>query len=247
LRFKTFSKNEPVDIYVTNLNAVATNLTNARVPNQPLPAGLAATGSSLGGGRLSINLKMNPLASGPTFQVDATLTNVDLVALNSFLRSYGKFDVAGGEFSVYTTAASENGNYKGVIKVLFKHLDVFEWDKERKKNILKIFWEAIIGAVATAFKNHPHDQLAANIPISGQFTNSHVAVLYAVGSMLHNAFIRALVPKITRSETLEDVEKKGNPALSEPGSANNPAVTGTNKINDQAVSPKAGQAAESSR
>lgn len=164
VRFKTFAKSEPVDIYVTNLNAVATNLTNARVPNQPLPAGLKATGSSLGGGELTIDLKMNPLASGPTFQVDATLTNVDLVALNSFLRSYGKFDVAGGEFSVYTTAASDNGTYKGVIKVLFKHLDVFEWDKERKKNILQIFWEGIIGAVATTFKNHPHDQLAANIP-----------------------------------------------------------------------------------
>ena len=248
VRFKTFAKSEPVDIYVTNLNAVATNLTNARVPNQPLPAGLKATGSSLGGGELTIDLKMNPLASGPTFQVDATLTNVDLVALNSFLRSYGKFDVAGGEFSVYTTAASDNGTYKGVIKVLFKHLDVFEWDKERKKNILQIFWEGIIGAVATTFKNHPHDQLAANIPISGQLTNSHVAVLYAVGSTLHNAFIRALVPSINHSEKLEDVEKKGNPALSEPGSTNNPnpAVTSTNQPNDseKALSPKAEQAAK---
>jgi uncharacterized protein involved in outer membrane biogenesis len=231
VRFKSFNKSEPVDLFVTNLNAVATNLNNSRDLKNPLPAGLQATGETLGGGQLSINLMMNPLASAPTFQVDATLTNLDLPALNSFLRSYGKFDVAGGNFSAFTTVASDQGNYKGVIKVLFRHLDVFEWEKERKKNILQMFWEAVVGTVAVAFKNHPHDQLAANIPVSGSFANSHVAVLYAVGSTLHNAFIRALVPRITRSETIQDVKTKG-PAVppEHPTSTNSFVAPATNQF-----------------
>lgn len=207
VRFQTFSKNEPVDIYVTNLYAVATNLSNTRDLGRPLPAALQAAGRSLGGGELNIDLKMDPLAPAPTFELTASLTNVDLVALNSFLRSYGKLDVAGGIFSVYSTAASDQGNYKGTVRVLFQHLDVFEWEKERKKNVLELFWEAVVGTLAATVKNHPHDQLAANIPVSGSFTNSHIGVFYAAGSLLHNAFIRALLPRIDRPEKLQDVKE----------------------------------------
>lgn len=208
VRFKNFNKSMPVDLYVTNLSAIATNLSNSRDVKNPLPAGLQATGVSLGGGNLSINLKMDPLADAPTFELNAALTNVDLPALNNFLRSYGKLDVEAGNLSVYTTTASEQGNYKGTVKVLFRNLNVFEWEKERKKNVLDIFWEAVVGVVSTTLKNQPHDQLAANIPVSGSFTNSHVSVLRAAGSLLHNAFIRALLPKIDRPEKVDDIKVK---------------------------------------
>jgi len=227
VHFKSFNKNEPVDIYVTNLYAVATNLSNARDVKQPLPAGLTAKGKTLGGGEFSASLQMDPLASAPTFELTASLTNVDLVALNDFLRSYGKFDVDRGVLSVYTTTASDQGKYKGVVKVLFRDLKVFAWEKERTKNIVKIFWEGIVGTLAKVLKNQPHDQLAAEIPVSGTFTNSHVGMFYAAGSLLHNAFISALLPNITRKETIEDVQanKSAVPQPQHPRSTNSPATT----------------------
>ena len=77
-----------------------------------------------------------------------------------------------------------------------------------KKNVLKIFWQAIVGTLAAGFKNHPHDQLATQIPISGNYTNSHVGVMPAIGNLLKNAFVRALLPNIESPVKVADVEKK---------------------------------------
>ncbi len=205
IHFRNTFKQQPIDIYMTNLYAVATNLTNARTVNNPLPAGLVADARTIGGGGFRLNLRMNPLEPAPTFEVNAMLTNVDLVALNSFLRDYGKFDVERGRFHLFTSVASVRGNYKGDVKVLFQNLDVFAWEKERHKNILKIFWEAVVGTLAAGFKNHPHDQLATDVPVAGSFSDTKVDLWAAVGSLLHNAFIHALLPQIDRPVHLDSV------------------------------------------
>jgi hypothetical protein len=207
IHFQDPSAKPPVDIYVSKISATATNLTNARDLKQKLPSGLAANASTLGGGTLNLQLQMNLLETKPAFEMNCGLTNVDLVALNDFLRAYGKFDVAHGNFAFYTSIASADGAYDGYMKVFFNNLDVFEWDKERKKNILEIFWQAIVGGVATVFKNHPKDQLATKIPISGSYTNSSVGIWTAAATLLQNAFIHALVPKLDQHVTVEQVEK----------------------------------------
>jgi len=83
---------------------------------------------------------------------------------------------------MFTSVASVRGTYKGSVKVLSKDLDVFEWEKERKKTVLDIFWEAIVGVLSEGFKNHPHDQLAAQIPVSGSFSDVHADLWSAAGS-----------------------------------------------------------------
>jgi len=208
VHFQNFQKSSPVNIYIANLASVATNLTNTRNLAQKLPAGLKASGRSLGNGRFDLSLRMDPFEAAPTFELDASLTNVDMVQLNDFLRSYGKLDVAGGDFSLFTSVASVQGTYKGYVKVLFRNLDVFEWEKERKKNILDIFWEAIAGVLSEGFRNHPHDQLAAQIPVSGSFTDVHADLWSATGSLLKNAFVRALLPTFEKKVKLKDVDTK---------------------------------------
>ena len=162
---------------------------------------------------------MNPLDSAPTFELNAVLTNVDLTALNNFLRAYGKFDVERGRFQLFTTVASVHGNYKGDVKVLFQNLDVFAWQKDKHKNILQMFWEAVVGTLAVGFKNHPHDQLATDVPISGSFTSAKVDTWAAVGSLLHNAFIRALLPKIDQPVHLQNVDAHAPPPVNEAAGA----------------------------
>jgi hypothetical protein len=209
IHFQNPNSTPPVDIYLSKLSATATNLTNARDLKEKLPSGLRASGSTIGGGLLTLQLQMNLLQSLPTYQLDCGLTNVDLVSLNEFLRAYGKFDVAHGRFAIYTSVASADGNYAGYIKVFFNNLDVFQWDKERKKNILKVFWEAIVAGVSEVFRNHVRDQLATKIPITGTYTNSSVGIWTATGTLLQNAFIRALVPKLDQPVTVDQVEKSG--------------------------------------
>ncbi len=208
VHFRNFYKSQPVDIYLTNFSLVATNLNNTRGKTEKLPAGVKARATTLGKGELTVDVKLAPLADRPTYELNAVLTNVDLVALNDFLRAYAKVDVAKGDFSMFTSVASDDGKYQGFIKVLFKNLEVFAWEKERKKNILEVFWQAIVGTLSAGFKNHPHDQLATQIPISGTETNSHVGVMSATGTLLRNAFVRALLPSIGKPVKVEDVEKK---------------------------------------
>lgn len=155
-------------------------------------------------------MKLNPLAVAPTFEVAAQVTNVNLIALNDFLRAYGKFDVERGTFALFASFAAADGTYDGYTKVFFKDLDVFAWEKERKKNALAVFWHAIVGGVTTVFRNQPSDTLATKIPISGSFTGPNVDIFTTVSTLLRNAFVRALVPKIDESIRVEEVVEKPN-------------------------------------
>jgi hypothetical protein len=201
-----FSK-PPVDIYLSKISAVATNLTNTRGLNQKLPSGLVASGSTIGGGQLNLQLQMNLLKPTPAYELNCGLTNVNLVALNSFLRAYGSFDVARGNFALFTSVAGDGGNYNGYFKVFFGNLEVFQWEKDKKKNIVAVFWQAIVGGVTTVFKNHPKDQLATKVPISGSDTGSKVGIWTATATILENAFIHALVPKLDQHVSVDQVDK----------------------------------------
>jgi hypothetical protein len=209
VHFRNFNSTPPVDMFVENLFAVATNLSNSRSVNEKLPAGLTARGNTLNGGWLDLRLKMNPMADKPTFELNAQLTNTDLTTLNNFFRAYGKFDVERGRLNCFTSVAAVNGEYDGYVKILFTDLNVFSWEKEKKKNILQIFWEAIVGAATAVLKNQPHDQLATKVPISGNFENQkNIGTWTAVSKILQNAFIRALVPKLDQHVKVEDVGKE---------------------------------------
>jgi hypothetical protein len=221
IHFQNEYSKPPVDISLQHFAATATNLTNSREVKGELPAGALARGTTIGGGALDVHVQLDPMAAAPTFQATAQLSNVDLPALNDFLKAYGKFDVASGKFALYTSIASKDGSYDGYAKVFFENLHVFAWEKERGKNALEIFWQAIVGTLATAFKNQPHDYLATRIPISGTYGKEKVDTWAAVCSLLRNAFIKALVPKLDEKLTVDKVassketkeEKKTNPVV----------------------------------
>ncbi|HSY44371.1 MAG TPA: DUF748 domain-containing protein [Candidatus Acidoferrum sp.] len=197
----------PVDIYMSEVFSVATNLSNAREVRQQLPAGIEARGKTLGEGRLYLQCNLNPLAKAPTFQLEASLTNVDLTQLNSFMRAYGKFDVARGQFALFASFAAADEKYDGYVKVFFNDLKVFKWEKERKKDALQIFWQAIVGTLTTLLKNHPHDQLATKVPITGAFQNTDVHLWPTIETLLRNAFIRALVPQPDQKVSVDTARK----------------------------------------
>ena len=195
-----------------------TNLTNVGNTKSELPAGVVAHGEALGGGDLQLNIQLNPLVHLPTYQLDCQLTNVNLAALNNFFEAYGNFDVDRGHFALFASVASKGGNYDGYLKVFFEHLHVFEWKKEKKEDALQVFWDAIVGTVTTALKNQSKDQLATRIPFSGSYDSGNVDILSAVGSLLRNAFIRALVPRLGEKITIHkvDQDRKKKEALPPP-------------------------------
>ncbi|MGH7953871.1 MAG: DUF748 domain-containing protein, partial [Limisphaerales bacterium] len=130
IHFQNPFSNPPVDIYITDVSATATNFTNARHVTAKLPSGVIAKGKALGGGGLDFQIHINPMAKSPTFELNGQLTNVNLTALNNFLRAYGDFDVAKGQFALFASFAAKGGAYDGYCKVFFNNLQVFKWEKE---------------------------------------------------------------------------------------------------------------------
>lgn len=229
IHYKDNYSNPKVDLYFDKLGASATNLSNAKSQKLPLPAGIRANARTIGGGSMEFQLQFNPVAPKPEYQLQASLTNVYLPALNNFFRAYGKFTVAGGQFSMFTSIAATNQAYQGYVKVLFKDLDVFAWNKDRHKSILKIFWQAVVGTVATIFNNQPKDQLAAKIPISGVYTNSTIDLTATIGSLLRNAFVSALLPKFDQKVTIGEVAKNVKQGAI-PNATTNGAPKATNSV-----------------
>lgn len=183
----------PIDLRITNLLAVATNLTNTREIVTKLPAALKARGSTIGGGDIALALKFNPLEAEPTFDLNLALTNVDMTALNPFLKAYAKVDVKRGSFDVITEMYGEDGRFEGYVKPLMKDLDILDVSDDAK-NPLKLAWEAIVAGVVKLFKNHPKDQFATKIPISGTFDKKGVDLWTTIGNVLRNAFVHAFSP-----------------------------------------------------
>jgi hypothetical protein len=189
--YHDFHSTPPVHVYVTNLVVVATNLTNTRQLNNPLPADFQVHGTTIGHGDLQIDLRMNPIAPKPTFDLKAAVTNMDMTALNEFMRAYTKADVRQGILNIYTQIQGANGLFHGYVKPLTEHLKVFNTEN---KTPVQVVWEAIVAFLTQTFKNHPENRFATVIPFSGSFDNPKVGIWQTVINVLHNTFIRAIPP-----------------------------------------------------
>lgn len=198
VHYKEPDAKPPIDLMVTNMMAVATNLTNSREIVTKLPAALKMRGKSIGGGDIAVALHFNPLEPEPTFDLNLALTNVDMTSLNSFLEAYAKMNVKRGTFDLITEMYAEDGRFEGYVKPLMMDLDVLDI-KEDSKNPIKFIWQALMAGVVKIFKNHPKDQLATKIPVKGTFDKKGIDLWTTIGNVLRNAFVHAFSPTFDRT------------------------------------------------
>ncbi|HEX2099512.1 MAG TPA: DUF748 domain-containing protein, partial [Candidatus Synoicihabitans sp.] len=99
-----------VDIALEELQLVATGLRNRpSETGDELPAQIVLGGTSVGGGRVRMNAVAAPLAPQPRFDVDFEIVDVDLPALNDYLRAYGRVDVSRGRLQLYAEMSARDG------------------------------------------------------------------------------------------------------------------------------------------
>ncbi|MGV3771834.1 MAG: DUF748 domain-containing protein [Verrucomicrobiales bacterium] len=192
-------KSEPkVDLFVTNVVAVATNLVNSRKFATTLPADFQIMGDTIGGGVLAMHMKLDPMADKPTFDLNFAMRGVDLTALNEMLEAYGKFNVKRGRMEIYSEMAASGGDFDGYVKPFIEDLNVFEF-KQDNDNPVKMVWQGLVAGAMKLFKNQPQDQVATKIPISGSFDQPEVQIWTTVVNVLKNAFIQAFSPTVDES------------------------------------------------
>ncbi|MBA4138295.1 MAG: hypothetical protein C0518_13365 [Opitutus sp.] len=199
-----------VDVFVKNMHAIVTGLRNRPADEQgaPLPADLLLEGDSVGGGRLLILGRGEPLAAQPHFELRVTLERVNLPDLNELLRAYGNVDVSRGVLDLYFEMAARDGRFEGYMKPFLTDLDFRDLAGD-DKNLAEKIWEKIVSGVVGLFKNKPRDQLGARVPFAGEFGDAQVGLLATLRTMFRHGFIRPLPEQLERSVKAEEIEPPG--------------------------------------
>ena len=193
-----------VDIKMTDVNVLALNLKNSYDSAVLLPATVRAD-ADIYEGTLNFNLKLNPLADQPTFDMNAELKNTNLVLLNDFFQAYANLDVNKGTFGMYAEVAAKQGAFTGYVKPIVQGLDVYG-PEDKKDNIFRKIWEGLAGGASEVLENQPKDQFATKIPFEGRLDDPKANIWVTITNVLQNAFINALQPSIDND--IGSVEKK---------------------------------------
>jgi hypothetical protein len=152
------------------------------------------TGRTPGHGQLLIEGDADPLAPAPTFLARARLEDVRLPELNDLTRSFDNLTFGNGTFSGYAEIVADGRKVGGYLKVLFRELDIASFRDAKSGDGTTSFWKVAINAAEEVLENEDQKQHGARIPVSGSLEDPGVSVWATIGSTLHNAFVRALIP-----------------------------------------------------
>ena len=195
VHFRATHKGPPVDVYVSRVEGSIENLTNIHDDVTPLFGTVSARGTAMDHATLEFEMKLDPLAYRPTFQLAVRLLGLDVTKINDLSRAYAEIDFEHGWFDLVVELNAQHGFVRGYVKPLFRNLEVFDPARD-DGNLLNLFWQALVGAAADLLKNQPRDQVATVIPLQGELGNTRSDVMQTIGNLLHNAFVRAYLPRL---------------------------------------------------
>jgi hypothetical protein len=221
IHFRAFQAKEPVDIYLSQVEATIDNLGNIRDEMKPLVATVQVTALMMDQAKFEYKMTLDPFAYRPTFHMGMRLLGLDVTKINDLAVSYGKFDFERGWFDLVVEADAKEGQVTGYAKPLFRNLKVFTLSEDIKdENVLELFWQALVGGLTSLLKNQPRDQFGTLIPFSGDLSQATSAdILATIGNVLRNAFVRAYLPRLEGGGEMVDGLTFGAPELSDPISA----------------------------
>lgn len=206
IRYKDVTSNPKINIYFKNLDLQADNISNAVDSKDRLPSTAKLSGGFLESGRVNADLKLNALSIPFEADLNASIKKLNLKELNNFTKAYAAFDFEKGTVQVTTELAATTKNYRGYVKTILRDVDVLDVSKERKEgdNVVELLWEGLVGSAMEIFQNQKRDQFAARIPLSGPREGLEINSWATVGSIVKNAFFKALDPKLEDSVTISN-------------------------------------------
>jgi hypothetical protein len=157
-------------------------------------ASAKVTGKFMGSGQTVVGASFRPETKGPDFALAAAIENTQISALNPLLRAYGKLDVVGGFFSVYTEMRVKNRAVQGYVKPLIRDMDVYDKNQDQEKNLFQQLYEALAGGVSTVLENLPRKEVATKADIAGPLDNPQASTWQVVVTLIQNAFFKAILP-----------------------------------------------------
>lgn len=215
LHFQNFDIEPPVDIYLTEVEAVGRNLSNSQALTDSPIGHVEITALAMGESDLSVNAAVDSSRDQPTFDLNLQLLNLPMLNLDNFIKTYAPFDIEAGKLDFVTELAARDGMLEGYLKPIIYNLEVFKWSEdveEDEDNPFKVLWEGLVSVIAEILENQPRDQLATNIPIEGDISNPDTSVFVVVANILRNAFVEAFQANLDNTISLfEDEEEMPAP------------------------------------
>src|SRR5581483_8668083 len=204
IRYRDFSHDPKVNLWVDQVQMVATNLTNSKKLSKNLIADVRIEGRPLSAGDVRAQISLDPYALKPTFAFNLELKEMPLVKVNDFAKAYGHFTFEAGTLKVAMEASAKNGAYKGYIEPVFDKMSIFHPEKEDKP--LTAIWEAILKGVTRIVRNQPKERFGTKVPFSGTFEHPNPEILTTVFNAFRNAFVKAFAGELPAGHKLPQVE-----------------------------------------
>jgi hypothetical protein len=222
IHFRAYQTAKPVDVYISQVEAVIDNLGNIHEETNPLVSTVQATGLIMDQAKFEYKMTLDPFSYRPTFHMALQLLGLDVTKINDLALAYGGFDFKRGWFDLVVETDVQEGQITGYAKPLFRNLKVFSLTEDLEEgNVLQFFWQALVGGITGVFKNHSRDQFGTLIPFSGDATGTTTADIFAtIGNILRNAFVRAYLPR------LEDGQQKVGDLTFQPPDLTDPVSAG---------------------
>jgi hypothetical protein len=199
VHFRTYQKDVPVDVYLSQLQASVENLTNIHDETTPLVTTVEATALAMDQAKFEYQMKLDPFSYKPAFNMTTRLLNLDITKINELTHAYGNFDFERGWFDLVIELDAKEGSLNGYVKPLFRNIRVFDLKHDLEEdNALQAFYEAVVDGAQNLLKNWNRDQFGTLIPFTGNVDSPRTDVLATIGNVLRNAFIRAYLPRLDR-------------------------------------------------
>jgi hypothetical protein len=180
------------------------NLTNVQNLNTEAFAEIEFDSLVMGNAPLTLTGQIDPNDALPSFDLDVSLERAMLVDINPWLREFLKADAHAGVFSLYAELAAANGRFEGYLKPIMENPEFFHTD-EQAGGPFKKAWEAMVSFAAKLFENRAQDQVATQVPLSGEFEDPKAGVLPAMVNLLRNAFVGAFAHSLDGTVSFGDV------------------------------------------
>jgi hypothetical protein len=213
VKYYDFTTKPNVDLQLQDLQMVATNFANVEDPQktegeagEALPAEVHATAVSVGGGKLNMDMRLNPLQQVPDLDMNLRFEGASMPAFNDFFRAYAGVDLEQGTLSVYSEVAVKDGQLEGYIKPVAENVEVVDLEEDNN-NVISLIWQGIVGFVAEILENQKKEQLATQVPLRGDLNNVETSVWTAIWNIFSNGFVQAFSKSTNDTIRFKDMEQ----------------------------------------
>jgi hypothetical protein len=189
IHYRDFHAEPPINVYIQNLNATLTNLSNVRDRRDDRPAALVASGLVLDSGRLEFDGNVDVFAASPEFDIDLKIKSLDVRELNDLLKAYVGIDAEGGRFSLYSEVRGHEKSIDGYAKPILDDVEIFE--SGESGDFFDRAGDAFVGVGLEIIENKPKSRIATRVPVSGSLEDPDANGWVAAFGLIRNAYIDA--------------------------------------------------------